>query len=1129
MKKIIVAILLWSVFSATAFAQTTYYVDADTSRCNDAWFGTSELPQGNNGPWCSIAKVNNSNFQPGDSVLFKCGQMWRETLEVRKSGVSGNAITFSSYPADCGTLNKPEIRVSQVVSNWNIDPNNPSGNVYIAYLGFRPIQVFVDGQYVKLAQYPNSGYLTVESAATDANGNPIVSNYLVDSKLSAVANQELIGAGVRVLTERYHIQDRVVDLFEAASNKLVLTVNTDTSPIKKDFGYYLDNKKWMLDQAGEWYYDPGTLYLYLWLPDSSNPNTHLIEASRNTFGIYTDNKNYISIANLGIKHAGLDGVAFVTSLGLLADNLAISDSGRNGLTIAANSQGTATNCVIKNSVNDGISVRNSDGTFIIGNRVENSGTVGSPKNSSAAIDATSSNSVQINNNTVTNTGYVGIRFMRQSTVKNNVIENTCMVLDDCSAIYTWNGNDPTVAYIYNSEVSGNIIKNSVGNSQGKPAGPTLAAGIYLDDLSNGISLLNNTVVNTDAGIFLHNAYDNIVQGNVTYGNRQIELWLGEDIAAGILKANTIQNNTLFPFIYAESVNLTSKFQEISLAGSTANKFIKNRYSELYSDKLVSDMFPPNPYPLYFTLSQWKAKGMDSDSSSFDLLRIARYVSIDTNYQNPNNPNDPHNFVSNSTFDIDAGQWNYGASPYISFVSACAGGSGCMKITSGTDTAIVHSNNFDIIEGHTYLVVADLLSAQAGQSVKVSVSEGGPLSYYQLGLDRNIIVDSAWDTYNFVFKATKSDVIGQVPNNYGSRLNFQVTPGQQLYVDNVVVKEIAPNDPSDDSAILLNRSATSSVTLACSDVVTNQANCSDYVYFDDESKVYWPVTVSAMSSKIIVWAKNTAVDSDHDGVPDGIDQCPGTFPGLGANENGCSFTQLHPADLKPTSLSASRSNSNLVINDSVINQGATAAGVFDISFYLSTNKTYEATDTYICSRNVTSLAAGVSNPTTGTVKTTCPIPAVANGAYYVLTVDDSGNTVIESSETNNTRATSATLSLGPDLAPQAVSVSKSGNTLILGDRVKNQGTAPTGPFTVSFYLSKDQTYQNGDYFICSRTVNSLGVGIQDPASGTTTTQCSIPSAVPSGTYYVIVFDDATKTVIESNETNNTRATMNTITK
>ena len=71
-----ILLLLCLLFATGASAAQTYYVDSASG--DDAWLGTLPDPQSGNGPWRSIAKVNVSPFLPGDSVLFKCGGIWRE-------------------------------------------------------------------------------------------------------------------------------------------------------------------------------------------------------------------------------------------------------------------------------------------------------------------------------------------------------------------------------------------------------------------------------------------------------------------------------------------------------------------------------------------------------------------------------------------------------------------------------------------------------------------------------------------------------------------------------------------------------------------------------------------------------------------------------------------------------------------------------------------------------------------------------------------------------------------------------------------------------------------------------------------------------------------------------------------
>ncbi len=85
-KLIVFAFLVWGSLASA----TTYYVSSSTG--NDANGGTSSST-----PWQTIAHVNAQTFLPGDSILFKRGDVWNESLTPGSSGSSGNPITFDAY------------------------------------------------------------------------------------------------------------------------------------------------------------------------------------------------------------------------------------------------------------------------------------------------------------------------------------------------------------------------------------------------------------------------------------------------------------------------------------------------------------------------------------------------------------------------------------------------------------------------------------------------------------------------------------------------------------------------------------------------------------------------------------------------------------------------------------------------------------------------------------------------------------------------------------------------------------------------------------------------------------------------------------------------------------------------
>ena len=117
------SLLLISLFLYMSVSATDYYISASG---NDINSGLSIST-----PWKTIAKVNSSNFLPGDRILFRCGDTWRETLTVPSSGSAGSPITFGAY----GFGNKPIIDGSDIVSTWAADTGETWAATYSPTIG----------------------------------------------------------------------------------------------------------------------------------------------------------------------------------------------------------------------------------------------------------------------------------------------------------------------------------------------------------------------------------------------------------------------------------------------------------------------------------------------------------------------------------------------------------------------------------------------------------------------------------------------------------------------------------------------------------------------------------------------------------------------------------------------------------------------------------------------------------------------------------------------------------------------------------------------------------------------------------------------------------------------------------
>src|SRR5688500_9014705 len=88
--------------------------------------------------------------QPGDTVFVR-GGTYRETVKPARSGTSAARITFKPYNNESVTVSGAD-----VVSGWSLH----GGSVYKASqewdLGLGKNQVFVDGQMMTEARWPNT-------------------------------------------------------------------------------------------------------------------------------------------------------------------------------------------------------------------------------------------------------------------------------------------------------------------------------------------------------------------------------------------------------------------------------------------------------------------------------------------------------------------------------------------------------------------------------------------------------------------------------------------------------------------------------------------------------------------------------------------------------------------------------------------------------------------------------------------------------------------------------------------------------------------------------------------------------------------------------------------------------------
>lgn len=108
----------------------TYYVDATSG--SDANSGLSPAAA-----WRTVAKVNATRFEAGDSLLFRRDRVWREMLRPLNGGSERRPVTFGAY----GKGSRPVFNGSDLVQGWQRLP----GGIFVAPFKNHAANVFASG------------------------------------------------------------------------------------------------------------------------------------------------------------------------------------------------------------------------------------------------------------------------------------------------------------------------------------------------------------------------------------------------------------------------------------------------------------------------------------------------------------------------------------------------------------------------------------------------------------------------------------------------------------------------------------------------------------------------------------------------------------------------------------------------------------------------------------------------------------------------------------------------------------------------------------------------------------------------------------------------------------------------
>jgi len=501
--------VLWVVFVPSAALAADWHVAPN---------GLDEAAGTSAAPLASVARAVERSAS-GDRILLRRGGTYAAAdLDV---GAGRQILAY-------GTGEDPVLTASaevQMTGAWE-----ENAVVRTAAVTERVLACYVNGRFVPLARWPNTGFLRV-----DNDESP---DEIVDAELETrpgVAAGRWTGAQVRWRRWSWWWETRPVTA-HSAPNTLALGPEGRFPDNFSDpgSGYFIDNDLDELDAPGEWFWGDGTLYLYP--PTWADPETMRVEIVTSDTGVRTSGTSFTNV-----QFKRFAGTALSIQRPTTVQRCIFEELETNAIQFTWDAQPfTVRGCVFRNVRNTAITgwanPAAASGPLIERNLFHRIGIErgygGSGSWHAAAVIVGNAKAARVRLNRFVDVGYAGVILGSDGhTVERNVFARTMSTLNDGAAVYT-NCNA--------SVIRENIILENNGDLETSHPWWPLGHGIwpeFLSDFRNSV-ITDNTVYGSNGhGIMLPNNFTCTVTGNVCLDNRRAGLGLSGD-------ANDDQNHVL---------------------------------------------------------------------------------------------------------------------------------------------------------------------------------------------------------------------------------------------------------------------------------------------------------------------------------------------------------------------------------------------------------------------------------------------------------------------------------------------------------------------------------------------------------------------------------------------------------
>lgn len=259
-------------------------------------------PQGQ--PFKTIQQAADA-MKPGDTCVIHAG-VYRETVRPAGSGAAGQPLRFVAAPGERVVVSGAD----ELSPDWAVH----RGAMYKTPAGEPFIQLFVDGQMMTEARWPNTPLGDIMTMNRAAAGEGTDYDRLADPNLPAGdwdGALVLLWPGSRWTNSTR----RVVDYRPGQGFRFGETLKRkrrdpyhQQDPYRPKPGnpYILFGALAGLDAPGEWVLDRSTGTVYLRTPDDRSPREHRVEVKRRDFAFNLNGLSQVQLHDLHVFAAALD-------------------------------------------------------------------------------------------------------------------------------------------------------------------------------------------------------------------------------------------------------------------------------------------------------------------------------------------------------------------------------------------------------------------------------------------------------------------------------------------------------------------------------------------------------------------------------------------------------------------------------------------------------------------------------------------------------------------------------------------------------------------------------------------------------------------------------------------------------